>query len=66
MSCLIMQFVLGEEFLTTDAIDEFSLDGRKVIKGRWVEDIFVAGGCCYFIQLLDVCIRNSNCQDADT
>lgn len=61
-----MQFELGEEFLTTDAIDKFSLYGREVIKGWWVEDIFVAGGCCYFIQFLNVCIPHSNRQHTDT
>lgn len=61
-----MQFELGEEFLTTDAIDKLSLYGREVIKGWCVEDVFVVGGCCYFIQLLDVCIRDSDCQDTDT
>ena len=66
LSYLIIQFELGEEFLTADAFDKFSLYGRKVIKGWWVEDIFVAGGRCYLIQLLHVCIGNSDCQDADT
>lgn len=61
-----MQFEFGEEFLTTDAFDKLPLNGREVVKGWRVEDIFVAGGCGYFVQLLDICIRNSNCQDTDT
>lgn len=66
LSCLIVQFEFREDFLTTDALDKFPLNGREVVKGWCVEDVFVAGGCCYFIQLLDICIRNSNCQDTDT
>lgn len=66
LSYLILLFELREQFLTADAFDEFSLYGGEVIEGRGEEDVLVAGGCCYFIQLIHVCIRDSNCQDADT
>lgn len=65
-SCLIMLFKFREEFLTAEATDEVSLDGGEVIKGGWVEDVFVAGGCRYSIQLLQVCVGHSHRQDADS
>lgn len=61
-----MLFEFREEFLAAEATDEASLDGREVVKGGWVEDVRVAGGCSDSIQLLDIGVRNSDCQDADS
>lgn len=61
-----MLFEFREEFLTAEATDKVSLDDWEVVKGRWVEDVFVAGGCSYSVQLLDICIRNSDRQDTDS
>lgn len=61
-----MLFEFREEFLTAEATDKVSLDGQEVVKGRWVEDACVAGGCSYSIQLLDICVRNSDRQDTDS
>lgn len=62
---LILQFELCDEFVATEASDKFSLHGGKIIKSWWIEDVFVARGSCNFIQFFTICIRNSNCQDAD-
>lgn len=32
--CLIMLFEFREEFVTAEATDKVSLDGREVVKGR--------------------------------
>lgn len=33
LSCLIMVFEFREEFLTAEAADKVSLDGREIVKG---------------------------------
>lgn len=61
---MVLEF--REEFHTAEAADKVPLDGREVVKGWWVEEVFVAGGCSYSVQLLDICVRNSNRQDTDS
>lgn len=63
LSCLIFEF--REELLAAEAADKVSLDGGEVVEGRRVEDVLVAGGRSYSMQLLNICIRHSHRQDAD-